>query len=135
MCWRMPSAVIAFAAPSAAALAAESVLAHAEATTMAAAPSKAANRGLRVIVFTGFTNEGDTSRLGDLLPRTAHRIGENELSASELGKHTRMVAPARVIPGKSRMLSPIRSRTLWHQLELEGHDHDLSNRPITDQCR
>ena len=57
--------MIAFAAPSAAALAAESVLAHAEATAMAAAPSKAANRGLRVIVvFTGFTNEGDTPRLG-----------------------------------------------------------------------
>ena len=77
--------MIAFAAPSAAAVAAESVLAHAEATAMAD-PSKAANRGRWVIVFTGFTNEGDTSRLGDLLPRAVHWNGENEPSASERRK-------------------------------------------------
>ena len=78
--------MIAFAAPSAAAVAADSVFAHAEATAMAAAPSKAANRGRWVIVFTGFTNEGDTSRLGDLLPRAVHWNGENEPSASERRK-------------------------------------------------
>ena len=90
--------MIAFAAPSAAALAAESVLAHAEATTMAAAPSKAARRGCWVIVFTGFTNEGDTSRLGGTAAANRTSDWENEPSASELGKHARMVAPARVIP-------------------------------------
>src|SRR5262245_17469752 len=73
----MPSAVIASAAPPtlAVAVAAESVLEHAEATRMAAVPSKAANRGRWVIVFTGFTREGETSRLADLLTRTVHRIG------------------------------------------------------------
>src|SRR5215510_1259243 len=97
----MPSAVIeSAAAPTlAVAVAAESVFEHAEATRMAAVPSKAANRGRWVIVFTGFTREGETSRLAGLPPRTVHRIGKNEVPASELGKDTRWTARPVSYPG------------------------------------